>query len=444
MRRVRHWRLRHSAIRAFAMAGVLFASSVQPSGAQSPASARLQTLHVFSGGSDGSNPAGGLISAPDGTLYGTTYFGGSSSRICLGIGCGVVFQVRPPAVEGGHWAFATIYRFQGAGDGELPTSPLARDDGSGALYGTTFGDRIVPNGNVFRLAPPAAGGADAWTFENIYIFRGGADGTLIDASTSLVVANGLVFGITRDGGSSAGCGSHGCGTFFVLTPPAASGAAWTKAVLFSFPGGVGGGAPISTTGFDASGAIDIATTDKHGAIVRLSPPSAETATGRVMSWTERVLYRFSGGLDGDLPFALVLGRHGTVDGVAGDGSYQGGIAFELSPPAVPAAPWRKRTIYAFKPGGFNGNGGPSSLAAAPNGALVGARFGDVDFGAGAIFRLAPPDTAGSAWEFSTPWNFNTEGGPSRNPESVVPGAFGGLYGVLNGGDSDFGAVFALN
>ncbi len=35
------------------------------------------------------------------------------------------------------------------------------------------------------------------------------------------------------------------------------------------------------------------------------------------------------------------------------------------------------------------------------------------------------------------------GGPSRNPENVVGGAFGGLYGVLEGGDSDFGAVFAL-
>jgi hypothetical protein len=93
----------------------------------------------------------------------------------------------------GHWAFSTIYRFQGTGDGELPTSPLARDDSSGALYGTTFGDRTPPNGNVFRLAPPA---------------EGGADGTLIDASTPLVVANGLVFGITRDGGSSAACGSH--------------------------------------------------------------------------------------------------------------------------------------------------------------------------------------------------------------------------------------------
>jgi hypothetical protein len=283
-------------------------------------------------------------------------------------------------------------------------------------------------------------------FKNIYIFHGGADGTLIDASTPLIVAGGHVFGITPDGGSSSACGSHGCGTFFELTPPAATGL-WTKTVLFSFPGGAGGGRPISTTGFDATGSIYFATIDQHGAIIRLSPPTADMEGAATGPWTETVLYRFPGGIIGSGPSSLVLGKDGDVFGLAGGGRGKAGIAFEVAPPVpTPAAPdnlWTKTTIHAFFQGGFLGNGGPSSLAGLPDGSLVGARFGDFDFGAGAIFKLAPPPEPGDRWRFSQPWNFNTMGGPSRNPESVIGGVFGGLYGVLEGGDSDFGAVFAV-
>lgn len=46
-------------------------------------------LYKFKGGSDGCGPSGGLVSAPNGRLYGTTSEGGASS------GAGVVFEVTP-------------------------------------------------------------------------------------------------------------------------------------------------------------------------------------------------------------------------------------------------------------------------------------------------------------------------------------------------------------
>jgi uncharacterized repeat protein (TIGR03803 family) len=48
------------------------------------------SLHDFTGGTDGANAEGGLIMDSNGTLYGTTYDGGSSS--CA---CGVVFEITP-------------------------------------------------------------------------------------------------------------------------------------------------------------------------------------------------------------------------------------------------------------------------------------------------------------------------------------------------------------
>jgi uncharacterized repeat protein (TIGR03803 family) len=49
------------------------------------------TLHTFTGGSDGSQPWGGLIET-GGYLYGTTNYGGGTG--CGGTGCGTIFRVQ--------------------------------------------------------------------------------------------------------------------------------------------------------------------------------------------------------------------------------------------------------------------------------------------------------------------------------------------------------------
>src|SRR5262249_15475029 len=159
---------------------------------------------------------------------------------------------------------------------------------------------------VFRLAPPATAGGK-WHFETIYIFKGGADGSATFGNGPLVVANGRVFGTTPDGGTATTCGKVGCGTFFMLTPPGALGAPWTKTVLFNFPGGNGGGGPISNTGFDANGSIYVATHRARGAVVRLDPClPCVGSEGAVPRYTETVLYQFSGGINGFNPNSLVL------------------------------------------------------------------------------------------------------------------------------------------
>jgi uncharacterized repeat protein (TIGR03803 family) len=55
-------------------------------------------LHSFTGGWDGSGPAGSLVRDEAGNLYGTTYYGGDLScryRFGKHIGCGVVFKLTP-------------------------------------------------------------------------------------------------------------------------------------------------------------------------------------------------------------------------------------------------------------------------------------------------------------------------------------------------------------
>lgn len=54
---------------------------------------KLDVLHTFTGGSDGSEPFAGLSTDGKGTFFGTTSIGGLTSGSCPPDGCGVVFRL---------------------------------------------------------------------------------------------------------------------------------------------------------------------------------------------------------------------------------------------------------------------------------------------------------------------------------------------------------------
>lgn len=108
-------------------------------------------LHGFQGEPDGGNPTSSLI-AIQGTLYGTTYSGGSSSRGCLiGYGCGTIYSINASGVE------TVLYRFPGYHNGAGPSAPLTNVNG--ILYGTTSQGgsddccNVYGYGTVFALTP---------------------------------------------------------------------------------------------------------------------------------------------------------------------------------------------------------------------------------------------------------------------------------------------------
>ncbi len=53
------------------------------------------SLHDFTGGTDGAGVFGNVTIGTDGTLYGTTAYGGSFQGVCGGPGCGVVWMIKP-------------------------------------------------------------------------------------------------------------------------------------------------------------------------------------------------------------------------------------------------------------------------------------------------------------------------------------------------------------
>src|SRR5690348_14589702 len=90
-----------------------------PAAAQSPT---VNDLFDFTA-PNGAIPTAGLIQAKDGSLYGTSVWGGAN-------GSGTVFKISTSG------SLTTLYSFTGGGDGSRPAAGLiqAKD---GNLYGTT-------------------------------------------------------------------------------------------------------------------------------------------------------------------------------------------------------------------------------------------------------------------------------------------------------------------
>lgn len=159
-------------------------------------------LYSFSGGADGSYPQGGLALDPAGSLYGTTFVGGSFDGPNCAFGCGVVFRV---SSVGSAWSQSVLYSFTGGEDGASPLG-LALN-AQGTLFGSNGGSGTCACGGcgtVYQLTPTTT---PPWTLSVLAQLTTGT-GTGPNAVT-LDSANN-VYGTTYT------CGPDGGGTAFEL------------------------------------------------------------------------------------------------------------------------------------------------------------------------------------------------------------------------------------
>jgi uncharacterized repeat protein (TIGR03803 family) len=143
------------------------------------------TGNAFTGNADGAYPVTGLIDV-NGTLYGTTEFGGGACSVET-IGCGTVFSIDPSGVE------TVLHRFGSGQDGMYPNALI---DVDGALYGTTAAGGTYGLGTVFKMSPSGS--------ETILHDFSGADGS--GPVAGLTNLNGSLYGTTTSGGLANGGG----------------------------------------------------------------------------------------------------------------------------------------------------------------------------------------------------------------------------------------------
>jgi uncharacterized repeat protein (TIGR03803 family) len=449
-----------------------------------------KVLYNFSSFPHGESPQANLIADTAGNLYGTTYAGGAHEL-------GAVFKLTPSAK--GPWMQTVLYSFKGGSDGEYPRSSLVFD-AAGNLYGTTAsGGTSTCSGNkggcgtVFKLAPNSHSG---WTESLIYTFKGGSDGLGPVAGLTLDSAGNL-YGTTQDGGTgqSTNCALGTCGTVFRLAP--GSHGTWTESILYNFTGSDG----INPQGeliFDSAGSLYGTTkyggSSGSGAVFKLTPSSN--------SWTQSVLYSFTGRTDGANPLSsLIFDKAGNLYGTAalggscaggcgvvfelisnGNGSYSEsvlhifvggasdgylpmaglvfdqagnlygttddggksngpvGVVFELSPGS--GGQWTETIVHAFAgsiDGAHPSSGGALVIDKANN--LYGTTNEGGTVNAGTAFELTPG--ASGQWTKSTIYSFPSTDG--QHPDGkLIEDASGNFYGTTySGGTYGYGEVFKL-
>jgi len=327
-------------------------------------------LYSFQGGSgDGSDPQGGVSFDAAGSLYGTTYGGGTFNY-------GTAFELMP--ISGG-WQESALYSFGTQnGDGGQPTSGLVVGQ-SGNLYGTAQNGGSYDGGTVFELTP----GSGGWNEAVIYEF-GAKKGDGVRPYASLIQdTGGNFYGATLGGGNQ--CGSSSCGTVFELTPLAGGG--WKETVLHRFNNnGTDGITPGSGALFmDGSGSL-YGTTESGGCcggvVYKLTPRSG----GR---WKETILYDFKMGASGWLPGAgVVMDKSGNLYGTTdGGGNSSGcGVIYKLAP--QPKGKWKYTVLYTFS-GGNDGCIPAGNLVLDKKGNLYGGTVLGGTTGNGVIFELTP-------------------------------------------------------
>jgi uncharacterized repeat protein (TIGR03803 family) len=255
------------------------------------ASAQTLTPLVNFNGSDGADPQAGLV-ASGGTLYGTTYAGGSSNA-------GTVFAF---SISSG---LSNVYSFTGGNDGRGPMAGLVLS--GNMLYGTTEQGGAPGNGTVFAVNTNGGG------FTNVYSFTGGADGA--DPEAGLVLMSNTLYGTTFLGGQ------FGEGSVFSVNT---NGTAFTN--VYSFSGGTNGSNPEA--GLVLAGNTLYGTTygpyyggTGYGTVFRVNIDGSSPSN----------VYSFTGGSGGAYPEAGLVLAGGTLYGTAsGGGSFGNGMVFSVN------------------------------------------------------------------------------------------------------------------
>jgi uncharacterized repeat protein (TIGR03803 family) len=365
------------------------------------------TLHSFNG-TDGRLSFAGLVQATNGSLYGTTYYGGAKNS-------GEVFEITPSGT------LATVHSFCSQSDcidGEYTyATPIQGTDGN--FYGTTYLGGSKELGTIFKITPSGRA-------TTLHTF-GGPDGS--QPLAGLVQAtNGDFYGTTYIGGS------EGKGEVFKITP---NGALTTLHSFCSQSGCADGANPFAGLVLGVDGNLygttfGGGTAKGFGTVFKITPSGALTT-----------LHSFctkSACPDGRFPqTGLVQATNGNLYGTTiSGGAYGNGTIFKITTSGT------LTTLYnvCSQSGCPDGNYLIAGLIQATDGNLYGIMDVGGANGSGTIFKISLSGT------LTTLYNFCSQAGC---PDGQYPGGGlvqatdGNLYGTTDdGGANGDGTVFSLS
>lgn len=356
-----------------------------------------------------------------------------TSRLLNALGVAMLCMLTAIATTTAHaQTYNVLYNFTLSGNvGNSPKSGLVMDQ-AGRLYGTNSSLGEYGYGTVYRVARAGAG----WIATGLYSFQGGTDGAYPVANVTFG-PDGTLYGTTPSGGTG---GNGGYGTVFNLRPPAtvckAAQCPWVETVLYRFTGGSDGGIGEDYTSF-----ADALVFDQAGNVYGTTPIGGAYGYGVVFeltrsggSWSERVLWSFTGGSAGCYPASgVIFDSAGNLYGTASYcGTQNEGVVYELSPSG---SGWTQKPLYSFGDADYGEPYGGVTMDAQGN--LYGTT-GDFS-GTGEAYELT---LSGGSWTVTRRQFLGASGESARDTPTLD--AQGNLYGmIIQGGDGGLGEVFKL-
>lgn len=366
-----------------------------------PGTTTIVPLIEFDGG-NGSIPKD-IVFGPDGTIYGTTEFGGANDK-------GTLFRFNPADPS----SFVTLAEFSGT-NGRSPNSGLFLDD-SGNVFGTAEFGGVNDDGTIFKFDAATA------TLTSVVNFEGAVAGR---RPTSLTAGpDGLLYGATAFGSTS------GNGTIFSFNP--SNNAFQTVTEMNDDTQGPEVALTIDAAGniFGVSREGGTSGNNDNGAAFKFDRTAGQLTTLQLFNLNTPVGRYPNSKLFVDASGDLIGRGSQTIFKIAGSGFIEDADLPILADTSISA-------IATFD--GTNGSG--------PNGGLVtdaaGNRYGTTADGGtsqqGNLFKIdAGTGAVTSLFSFS-----GTDGtSPSGN---LVADSAGNIYGVtILGGANDLGTVFKFD
>jgi uncharacterized repeat protein (TIGR03803 family) len=367
-------------------------------------SVNYKIVYSFGAYPDGEEPYADLVDV-GGTLYGTTYAGGTNSCATSTYNntCGTVFSVTTGGSE------KVLYNFRPYGDANFPIAGLI--DVGGTLYGTALGGGRYYYGAVYSIT---TGGTE----KVLHSFGAASDGQFPGAD--LIDVKGTLYSTTTDGGADD------VGTVFSITPSGA------ENVLHSFGPGRHARYPFASL-INVDGTLYGTTTG--GGAHKKGTVFSVTLSGRM-----KVLHSFGAASDGQHPVAGLIDVKGTLYGTTSEGGayscvYYGGCGtvFSITTSGT------EKVLHNFS-GGTDGSGPMASLIDV-NGTLYGTTYrggagGGCSLGCGTVFSVTTGGSEEALHSFS--------GSDGSGPMASLIDVNGTLYGTTAyGGAHHGGTVFAL-
>jgi len=224
----------------------------------------------------------------------------------------------------------------------------------------------------------------------------------------------------------------------IITMLAGSAGAAKYKAIYKFKVQNDGRTPMASLVFDAEGNLYGTTANggpnRTGNIFELSPNPDGT-------WTERVIYNFTGNKYGAHPSAaLIVDTDDNLYGTTLDGGkYRRGTVFELAP--NPDGTWTESLLHSFRGNDRDGGDPSSRLMRDAAGSLYGTTPAGGAYAAGTAYQLTRnPD---GTWTERIIHDFACDDGCVPRAGLTADSA-GNLYGTASSGATDnFGTVFSL-